>query len=173
MPVSPSLIEFALFGGSIVFVATALWLGLRRRPDGAAPLVAASHIWLRQGWYQVNLSVINRAAYALGGVSLRCLRPRRARLLAPIKSLSTKEGDFQIWSDPATDKPAKSIPLDFAIGPHEAPKGGTSLAFEAHPTVWLFVAGKKPPGEVLLELTLSDGVGKLYRYEVTSTAQGR
>jgi hypothetical protein len=164
----PSSIALALIAGLILLAAIALWFGLRRRPEGAPPLVAANHVRLRQDLYQVNLRLINRAAYALGGVSLRCLRPRSARLLAPIKSLSTKEGDFQIWSDPETDKPAKTIALDFVLGPHQMPQGTTALASEAHPAAWLFCKSRKPPAEIRLELTLRDGEGKLYRYEIVS-----
>ncbi len=173
MPFTLSPIVFALVAGAILLAALVVWLGLLRRPEGVAPLVGASHVELRPGWYQVNLRLVNRAAYALGGVSLRCVKPRSARLLAPITSLSTKEGDFQTWSDPATDKAAKSMPLDFILWPHEAQKGATSLAFEAHPTAWLFLAGSKPPGEILLELTLRDGEGKIYCYEVKSAPQDR
>jgi len=159
-----SIIELAIIAGLAALAAVLLWLALRRRHEGAAPLIAASYVWLRPGWYQVDMSVTNRATYALGGVSLRRLRPRAARLMAPITSVSTKDGDFQIWSDPVTDRPAKTIPLDFVVGAREAPKGVASLAFEAHPTAWLFVPGNKPPAEVELELSLRDGEGKLYRY---------
>lgn len=164
----PPVVELAIIAGLAALAATLLWLALRRRSEGLEPLIGASHVWLREGWYQIDMRVINRETYALGGVSLRVIRPRAARLMAPVKSVSTKEYDFQIWSDPAIDKPAKSIPLDFVIGPHEAPQGEASLAMEAHATAWLFVPGNKPPGDVLLELTLRDRKGKLHRYRATA-----
>lgn len=170
MQLSSSLVIWLLLAASVVFGAVA-WFAYRARQVGVTPLVAASHVLLRQGWYQINLRVINRAAYALGGVSLRCLKPRRARLLAPISSVSLKEGDFQIWADPETDKPVRTIALDFVIGPHGTAPGAETFAAEAHPTAWLFLTGKKPAGDVLLELTLRDGQGRLYRYELTSKPQ--
>jgi len=165
----PPLIELAIIAGVGVLAAVLLWFAFRRRQQGPAPLVAARYALLREGWYQIDMRVINRAPFALGGVSLRCLRPRRVRLMAPVKSVSTKDYDFQVWSDPESDKPEKSIPLDFVVGPHEAREGGTSPGSEAHPTAWLFLPGKKPPAEVTLELTLRDARGKLHRYEVTAT----
>jgi len=170
--ISP-VIEVAIIIGFAALAAVLLWLGLRRRQRGPAPLIAARYVWLREGWYQIDMRVINRAPFALGGVSLRCLRPRRARLMAPVKSVSTKDYDFQIWSDPESDKPEKSIPLDFVVGPHEVPQDAGAPGTEAHPAAWLFLPGKKAPGDLLLELTLRDGKGKLHRYEVTATPQQR
>jgi hypothetical protein len=167
------IIEVAIIAGFAVLAAVLLWLGLRRRHDVAPPLIAATYVRLREGWYQIDMRVINRAPSALGGVSLRCLHPRRARLMAPVKSVSTKAYDFQIWSDPESDKPEKSIPLDFVVGPHEAEEGGTSPGSEAHPTAWLFLPGKRAPGELLLELTLRDVKGKLHRYEFTAAPPQR
>jgi hypothetical protein len=165
------LIRIAVIAALVVVAVVALWFAFRRRQRGPAPLVAARYVQLREGWYQIDMRVINRAPFALGGVSLRCLRPRRARLMAPVKSVSTKYYDFQIWSDPESDKPEKSIPLDFVVAPHEAREGGTSPGSEAHRTAWLFLPGKKPPAEVTLELTLRDARGKLHRYEVAATPQ--
>jgi hypothetical protein len=172
MHMSPA-IELAVIAGVAVLAAALLWLALRKRPQGAPPLIAARYVWLREGWYQIDMRVINRAPSALGGVSLRCLRPRRARLMAPAKSVSSKDYDFQIWSDPESDKPRKSIPLDFVVAPHEAPLDAASPGSEAHPTAWLFLPGKQAPGDVLLELTLRDVKGKLHRYEVAATPQQR
>jgi hypothetical protein len=164
-------IELAIVAGFAALAAALLWFGLRRRQRGPAPLVAARYFWLREGWYQIDMRVINRAPFALGGVSLRCLRPRHARLMAPVKSVSTKDYDFQTWSDPESDKPEKSIPLDFVVGPQEVPQDAGAPAAEAHPAAWLFLPGKKAPGELVLELTLRDGKGKLHRSEVTAMPQ--
>jgi hypothetical protein len=166
-----SLVQIAIIAALVVVAVVVLWFAFRRRQRGPAPLVAAHYVQLREGLYQIDMLVINRAPFALGGVLLRCLRPRRARLMAPVKSVSTKDYDFQIWSDPESDKPEKSIPLDFVVAPHEAREGGTSPGSEAHLTAWLFLPGSKPPAEVTLELTLRDVRGKLHRYELTSTPQ--
>jgi hypothetical protein len=171
MHISP-VIALAIIAAVAAFAA-GLWLAFRKRPERTPPLIAARYVWLREGWYQIEMRVINRAPFALGGVALRCLRPRRARLMAPVKSVSTRDYDFQIWSDPESDKPEKSIPLDFVVGPHEVPQDESSPGTEAHPAVWLFLPGKKARGEVLLELTLRDGKGKLHRYEFTATPQQR
>ncbi len=165
------LIQIAVIAALVVVAVVALWFAFRRRPEPAVPLVAARYVKLREGWYQIDMRVINRAPFALGGVSLRCIRPRRARLMAPVKSVSTKDYDFQIWSDPESDKPEKSIPLDFVVGPHEVPQDAGSPGTEAHPAAWLFLPGKKAPGQVVLELTLRDVKGKLHRYEVTAKPQ--
>jgi len=42
-----------------------------------------------------------------------------ARLMAPIQQVSTRKGDFQVWSDPTTDKARIGIPLDIALGPND------------------------------------------------------
>jgi len=172
MHISP-IIELAIVAGFAVLAAVLLWLALRKRAEAAPPLIAASYVWLREGWYQIDMRVINRGPSAVGGVSLRCLRPRRARLMAPVTSVSTKDYDFQVWSDPESDKPKKSIPLDFVAAPHGEPQDAASPASEAHPTAWLILPGKQPPGELVLELTLRDARGKLHRYEVTATPQQR
>jgi len=39
--------------------------------------------------------------------------------MAPIQQVSTREGDFQVWSDPTTDKARIGIPLDIALGPND------------------------------------------------------
>jgi hypothetical protein len=95
--------------GLLVIAAATMRLAFRRRPAAAEPVIEASFKELRQGWYQVDMTVTNRAPYGLVGVSLRRVRPGAARLMAPIKSASTPQGDFQVWSDPAVDKPATTI----------------------------------------------------------------
>lgn len=108
-----------------------------------------------------------------GGQSRALRRPGRrtpsrpaegARLLAPIKQVSTRKGEFQVWSHPTTDKATTSIPLDLTLGPHEAHSGTVARASEGHVTAWLFLSGDSDPGEVSLELAVLDEAGHLRRY---------
>lgn len=96
-----SLIEFAI-AVALVFAiaASTLWYALRPGSAGAEPLIRARLKGLQQDWFQLNLTVQNLAPYSLVGVSLRRVRPRGARLMAPIQSVSRRDGDFQVWSDP-------------------------------------------------------------------------
>ena len=87
-----------------VLVAAIAWLAFRARKKGEPPIITASLKELQKGWYQLSITVINRLPYQLFGVSLRRIRPRSARLMPPIISVSTKQGDFQVWSNPAVDK---------------------------------------------------------------------
>ena len=50
-----------------------------------------------------------------------------ARLMAPIQQVSTRKGDFQVWSDPTTDKARIGIPLDIALGPNDTGRGAPCL----------------------------------------------
>ena len=97
---------------------------ISRAQKGEPPIIRASLKELQKGWYQLSITVINRLPYQLFGVSLRRIRPRSARLMAPIISVSTKQGDFQVWSNPAVDKLTTTIPLDIALGAHEARQAG-------------------------------------------------
>jgi hypothetical protein len=99
--------------------------------------------------------VINRLPYQLFGVSLRRIRPRSARLMAPIISVSTKQGDFQVWSNPAVDKLTTTIPLDIALGPHEARQAGVLADSQTQTTVWVFLSKKSDARRLIFELTLS------------------
>ena len=79
--------------------------------------------------------------------------------MSPIQSVSTRKGDFQVWSDPATDKPKISIPLDLAIAAHEQHQGGVAPRSEAHITAWLFLPGGGAGGFYLALLTRGAGGG--------------
>jgi hypothetical protein len=68
------------------------------------PTIRATSRKLKPGWYQLHIAVTNQASYGVIVDELRRVRPRAARLMAPIQQLSTREGDFQVWSDPTTDK---------------------------------------------------------------------
>jgi hypothetical protein len=167
-----SLIELgiALLLVLAVAASTASFV-LRAGRTGAEPIIKASFKELQKGWYQLVLSIANRAPYGLAGVSLRRVRPRSARLMAPVTSVSTRKGDFQVWSDPALDWPTTSIPLEIVMGPYEAPRGSVSRDAEAHLTAWLFLPERSNAGEVRLELTLMDGGKTFRRYQFTATRE--
>lgn len=166
---SLSIIQLGLVAGLLVIAAATIKLAFRAGRAAADPIIAASFKELRKGWYQVNMTVTNRTPYGLVGVSLRRVRPASARLMAPIKSVSTQQGDFQVWSDPAIDKPTTTIPLDVVIGPHEVPHGVVSLNSEIHTTAWLFLPKNSEPARLTLELALRDGAKKLRRYRFVVT----
>jgi hypothetical protein len=67
------------------------------------------------------------------------VRPRAARLMAPIQQVSTRKGDFQVWSDLTTDKARIGIPLDIALGPNDTGRGRALPAKDAQLTAWLFL----------------------------------
>lgn len=160
-----SIIELGIVAGLILLIAAAtMWFASRGGRAGSEPIIKASFKELQKGWYQVSLTVTNRAPYRLVGVSLRRVRPRSARLMAPIKSVRTRDGDFQVWSDPATDRPATTIPLDLVLGPQEEQHAVASLKSEAHTTAWLFLPEKSDPVQLTLELALRDGANNLRRY---------
>jgi hypothetical protein len=172
MNASFSIIELGIVAALILLIAAAaLWFISRGGRAGAEPIIKASFTELQKGWYQVGLTVTNRAPYRLVGVSLRRLRPRSARLMAPIKSVRTRDGDFQVWSDPTVDRPATTIPLDLVLGPQEEQHGVASLKSEAHTTAWLFLPEKSDPAELTLELALRDGGGHLRRYRFIASPE--
>ena len=137
---------------------------MRATRTGAEPIIRANSQKLQDGWYQINIAVANRAPYGLVVDELRRVRPRSARLMAPIRSVSTRQGNFQVWSDPSTDKATTSIPLDIAIAAHELQHGGVVPGSEAQITAWLFLPDDSDPTELLLELALFDGSDNLRSY---------
>jgi hypothetical protein len=173
MTAPPFAVELAIV--ALLLVAIAAWVlrfAFYARGAGAPPVIRASLRKLKTGWYQVSMTVTNRAPYALLGVSLRRVRPNAARLLAPIIAVNTKEGDFQVWSDPAIDKATTTIPLDLVVGPREHPHGVVSLRSEAQAAAWLFLPEGTAPEPVTLELTLREDGDKLrrHRFDVTPEA---
>jgi hypothetical protein len=160
-----SLFQLLIVAGPILLIAAAtMWFASRGGRAGSEPIIRASVKKLQEDWYQVSLTVTNLAPYRLVGVSLGRVRPRSARLMAPIKSVRTRDGDFQVWSDPAVDWPTTTIPLDLVLGPHEARHGVVSRAPEAHANAWLFLPEKCNPSQLTLELAMRDGGNHLRRY---------
>ena len=156
---------------SVVVTAIA-WLAFRARKKGEPPIITASLKELQKGWYQLSITVINRLPYQLFGVSLRRIRPRSARLMAPIMSVNTKQGDFQVWSNPAVDKLTTTIPLDIALGPHGARQAGVSPHSQTQTTVWVFLSKKSDARRLIFDLTLFDGEQKRRcRFAVTDGFQ--
>jgi hypothetical protein len=152
----------------LLIAASTVRFALRATRAGAEPVIRASSQKLKKGWYQLTIAVANRAPYGLVVDELRRVRPRSARLMAPIKSVSTRKGHFQVWADPSTDKATISIPLDVAIGAHEARHGGVLPGSEAQITAWLFMPEDRDPTELALELAVYDGGDNLrcYRFGV-------
>lgn len=165
---------FALQLGVVVTVVVLIagWTvsyALRAARVGAPPAIRASFRELQKGWYQLQIAVANRAPYGVIVDELRRVRPRSARLLAPIKQVSTRKGEFQVWSHPSTDKATPSIPLDLALGPHEAHSGTVARAAGGQVTAWLFLPEDSDPAGVTLELAVLDGAGHLRRHRFDAT----
>ena len=145
----------------LLVAASTIIFVVRATRAGAKPIIRATFRELQKDWYQVHIAVANQAPYGVVADELRRVRPRSARLMAPIKSVSTRKGDFQVWSHPTTDKATTSIPLDLALGPHEARAGTVSRASQGHVTVWLFLPENCDPVDLTLELALFDGSDNL------------
>jgi hypothetical protein len=151
----------------LLIAASTISFAFRAARAGAEPIIKASFRELQKGWYQVQVAVANQAPYAVVVDELRRVRPRAARLMAPIKQISTRKGEFQVWSHPSTDKATTSIPLELALGPHDARSVTVTRAAEGQVTAWLFLPEDKSPEDVALELTLLDGEDHLRRYRFT------
>jgi hypothetical protein len=155
---------------AVVVVLIAAWtiaFALRASRAGAAPVIRASFRELQKGWYQIQIAIANRAPYGVIVDELKRVRPRAARLMAPIKQVSTRKGEFQVWSHPSTDKATASIPLALALGPHDAHAGTVSREAEGQLTAWLFLPEGRKPEDVALELAMLDGRDHLRRYRFT------
>lgn len=157
-----AVVVILLIAGSTIRYA------LRATRSDAEPLIRASCQKLKLGWYQLNIAVTNRAPYGLVVDELSRVRPRSARLMDPIVSVATRKGNFQVWSDPATDKAKTSIPLDVAIAAHEMHHGGVAPGSAVQITAWLFLPNDSDPLDLLLELALFDRGDNLrcYRFGV-------
>ena len=137
----------------------------REKPSGAGPIVKATSLKLKPGWYQIDISVANRGPYRLFMEELRRVRPRSVRLMAPIKRVRTRDGDFQVWSDPATDRSATAISLDGVVAANEEQ--------EAHIAAWLFTPKGEEPSELTLELLFRDGDKTQRRLRFSVTGETR
>ena len=155
----------------VLVAGAALLLAFRRR-GAPEPVIEASVKTLREGLYQVDIKITNRAPHAVAGESLRRVRPHSAKLLAPIRQVSTRDGDFQVWSDPEADKPAARIPIDLVLGPWQPPDGIVSLSAEGHVAVWLFLPRPSDLGRLVLELSLSQEGGRQSRHRFGVTPAG-
>lgn len=157
-------VETAIVAGVVLVLLLGLVFALRRKPAGEPPLIAASVKPLRRGLYQIDIKVTNRARHALVGETLRRMWPHSAKLLAPIKQVSTREGDFQVWSDPDGDTPSTKIPVDLVLGPWQPEGGEVSLSAEGLIAAWLFLPKEKDLARLDLELAMREEGGKLRRH---------
>ena len=158
-----------------VVLAIAAWtirFAFRSRRAGAEPIVNASFRKLQTGWFQLHVSIANRAPYPVIVNELKRVSPRSARLMAPIKQVSTREGEFQVWSHPTTDKATTSIALDLHLGPHEPRAGTVMRASQDQLTAWLFLPEDLNPPDVTLELAVLDHSGTLRRHRVIAKREG-
>lgn len=175
MNVSPFVIQLAIV--IVVVLGVAAWtlrFALRAgEGDAAEPIIRARAKELQDGWYQVDMGISNRAPYGLSGVLLRRVRPRSARLMAPISSVSTRKGRFQVWSDPNVDDPATSIPIHVEVGPHEGRLGFAAPGAEAHTTAWLFLPDGRNVADLTLELSLVDRARNVRLFKLASLSSAR
>jgi hypothetical protein len=155
----------------LLIAASTIRFAWRASRGGPEPFIRASFKELQKGWFQVHIAVANQAPYAMVVDELRRVRPRAARLMAPIKSVSTRKGEFQVWTHPSTDKATTSIPLDLRLGPQEARAGAVSRAAEGHVTAWLFLPEESDPADLELELAFLDREENLRRYRVTASRE--
>ena len=135
-------------------------------------IIKASVKELREGLYQVGLTVTNRAPYRLVGVSLRRVRPTSARPMAPITSVRTRDGDFQEGLvGPGIDSRTTSIPVDLVVGPYDGPDGVGSPFATADTAVWLFLPKQRELARLTLELAMRAGGKRLRRYRFNVTLE--
>ena len=165
---------FALQLGIVLVVILAIAVStigfaFRSIRAGVEPSIEASFRKLQAGWFQLHVSIVNQAPYPLVIDELKRIKPRAARLMAPIKQVSTRKGEFQVWSHPTTDKATASIPLDLHLGPHEA-RAHTS---QQQITAWLFLPEGSNPLDVTLELIVRDHASALRRYRVIAKREGK
>jgi hypothetical protein len=173
MTLSPLAIQLGIAVVLILSIAVStLSFVFRSRNSGAAPIVRATSRKLKPGWYQLHITVANQAPYGVIVDDLKRVRPRSARLMPPIQQVSTRDGDFQVWADPATDKARTSIPLDILLGPNEGQGESVSRAVDTQVTAWLFLPDDADPSDLLLELALIDDRDhrRSYRFSVTPEA---
>ena len=140
---------------------------------GAEPIIKASFRKLQTGWFQLHVSIANQAPYPVIVDGLKRVSPRAARLMAPIKQISTRKGEFQVWSHPTTDKATTSIPLDLHLGPHEARAGPVVRASQDAADGVAVPARGSEPLDVTLELAIVDQAGAHRRYRVTARREGK
>jgi hypothetical protein len=155
-------VETGIVATLVVLAVLVLWLSLRRRPRAVAPVIAASVKRLRPGLYQIDVTITNRGREALIAESLKRVRPRRAKLLAPIKQVSTKDGDFQVWADPDGDAPTTTVPVDLVLAPWG--EGAADRNAEGHAVAWLFLSREKYLAALELELATREAGGRRGRY---------
>jgi hypothetical protein len=155
-----------VLAAALAIAAWTVGFAFRASRAGAEPIIKASFSKLQAGWYQLQISIANEAPYALRVDELKRVSPRAARLMAPIKQVSTREGEFQVWSHPSTDKATASIPLNFILGPHESRTGAVARASQGQITAWLFLPERLDPTELTVEIVALDNAGPHRRHRV-------
>jgi hypothetical protein len=162
-----------VLAAALAIAAWTVGFAFRSSRAGAAPAIKASFSKLQAGWFQLHISIANQAPYAVRVDELRRVSPRAARLMAPIQQVSTREGEFQVWSHPSTDKATASIPLDLVLGPHDSRAGAVARDSQGQVTAWLFLPERLDPLEVTVELVVLDHAGPHRRHRVTAKRDGK
>lgn len=157
----------------LAIAISTIGFAFRSTRSGAEPIIKASFRKLQAGWFQLHVAIANQAPYAVVVDELKRVKPRAARLMAPIKQVNTRSGEFQVWSHPTTDKATTSIPLDLHLGPHEAGAGAVARTSQQQITAWLFLPEDSNPLEVTLELIVLDHAGLLRRHRVIAKREGK
>jgi hypothetical protein len=157
----------------LAIAVTTIGFAVRSIRAGAEPSIKASFRKLQAGWFQLHVSVANQAPYPLVVDQLRRIKPRAARLMAPIKQVSTRKGEFQVWSHPSTDKATASIPLDLHLAAHDARADAVARASQGQITAWLFLPENANPLDVTLELCVRDHASALRRCRVIAKREGK
>ena len=83
---------FALQLGVVLVVvltiaASTIGFAFRSTRAGDEPMIKASFRKLQSGWFQLHVSIANQAPYAVIVDELKRVKPRAARLMAPIKQV--------------------------------------------------------------------------------------
>jgi hypothetical protein len=156
-------VEIGIVAAAILVVLAALVFALARRHGEDRPAIEAKATTLREGLHQIDIKVTNRGPHALAAESLRRVRPLAARLLAPVTQVATREGNFQVWSDPEGDQPTTKIAVDLMLGPWQPAEGVVTSSAEGHIAAWLFLRKEKDLSRLLLELVLREEGGRLRR----------
>ena len=162
---------FALQLGVVLVVILAvavstIGFAFRSIRAGVEPSIKASFRKLQAGWFQLHISIANQAPYPLVVDELKRIKPRAARLMAPIKQVCMRKVEFQVWSHPTSANATAIIPPDLDVRPHEARAGAVARTSQAQITAWLFLPEDSNPLDVTLELIVRDHASALRRYRV-------
>lgn len=163
-----SFILLGLFAGATAALA---YLASSARQTPAKPIISVASQRLQAGWHQIDIAVVTADPDRYIGARLRRTRPRSARLLAPVSTIQTKQGAFQVWTDPSQHKPAAEIFLDVSVEPRETGDSIAAAVYAVRLTAWLFLPENSTTGRTSLELVLLDRRKRAHRYRLAVDQQ--